>query len=181
MCRTAPTPQSAHPEVPQGRIVFEQVSFRYPNQSAQSEPVLKRYQPDHRTGPDRSPFLGGHRSGQIDPGQPDSPLLRRHPGGRITIDGIDRAGDGSGTAPWPLCGIALQESVAVLAAKCGITSATATPIPLKTNMIAAAKAADAHSFVSAIPEGYGRCGVARRGALTSRGGGSGSGWRSPAP
>ena len=64
-----------------------------------------------------------------------------------------------------LCGIALQESV-LFSGKVRDNLCYGNPDTPEDDMIAAAKAADAHSFVSAIPEGLRRCGgggMARRG------------------
>lgn len=157
-------PQSAHPEVPQGRIVFEQVSFRYPNQSAQSEPVLKDINLTIEPGQTVA-FLGATGAGK-------STLVNLIPRfydvtqGRITIDGID-VREMDLEQLHALCGIALQESV-LFSGKVRDNLCYGNPDTPEDDMIAAAKAADAHSFVSAIPEGYDAA-VARRGTNFSGG------------
>jgi hypothetical protein len=103
----SPTPR--HYGGDPSRIVFEDVSFCLPHSTGgPAHPGAAKHQPDHRTGADRGLF-GGDRCRQIDPGQPDSPLLRRHRGPHS-----DRRHRCARHGPRNLhqwVGIALQESV----------------------------------------------------------------------
>ena len=157
-------PLQPHPEAPQGRIVFEDVSFCYPNQREQSEPVLKHINLAIEPGQTVA-FLGATGAGK-------STLVNLIPrfydvtSGRITIDGVD-VRDIDVNQLHEMCGIALQESV-LFSGKIRDNVCYGQPDAEEAEMLAAAQAADAHGFVSNIPEGY-DAPVSRRGTNFSGG------------
>ncbi|MFB2879523.1 ABC transporter ATP-binding protein [Floridanema aerugineum] len=153
-----------------GRIVFENVSFSYfanPSQNPEenhSKLVLKNINLVIEPGQTVA-FLGATGSGK-------STLVNLIPrfydvtSGRITIDGVDVRNIPLETLH-QLVGISLQESV-LFSGKVRENVCYGKPEATEDEMIAAAKAADAHGFVSAIPEGY-DANVARRGTNFSGG------------
>ncbi|NJL48118.1 MAG: hypothetical protein HC929_12330 [Leptolyngbyaceae cyanobacterium SM2_5_2] len=74
-------------------------------------------------------------------------------------------------------GVALQESV-LFSGKVRENICYGKPEATEDEMVEAAQAADAHGFVSAIPEGYDAA-VSRRG--TNFRGDNGNAWPSPGP
>ncbi len=149
----------------QGRIVFENVDFSYPSKSGQTPTaVLQNINLIIEPGQTVA-FLGATGSGK-------STLINLIPrfydvtSGRITLDGVD-------VRAIPLedlhdmVGIALQESV-LFSGKIRDNVCYGRPDATEDEMVESAEAADAHSFVSNIPEGY-DAPVSRRGANFSGG------------
>lgn len=168
-------PDSPHPleldiATAKGRIVFENVSFSYfanPSRNPEendSKLVLKNINLVIEPGQTVA-FLGATGSGK-------STLVNLIPrfydvtSGRITIDSVDVRNIPLETLH-QLVGISLQESV-LFSGKVRENVCYGKPEATEDEMIAAAKAADAHGFVSAIPEGYDAA-VARRGTNFSGG------------
>ncbi|MUG91357.1 ATP-binding cassette domain-containing protein [Scytonema sp. UIC 10036] len=159
------TPARLTPETVKGRIVFEDVSFCYPSHNERvGRPVLQNINLTIEPGQTVA-FLGTTGSGK-------STLVNLIPrfydvtAGRITIDGID-VRDIPLKTLHQIVGVALQESV-LFSGKVRENICYGKPDATEDEMIEAAKAADAHGFVSAIPEGYDAT-VARRGANFSGG------------
>lgn len=149
----------------QGRIVFEQVNFSYPSPDGQpSTPVLQDINLTIEAGQTVA-FLGTTGSGK-------STLINLIPrfydvtNGRITIDGVDVRNIPLETLHEQV-GIALQESV-LFSGKVRDNICYGRPDASEEEMVQAAQAADAHSFISNIPEGYDAA-VARRGTNFSGG------------
>jgi ATP-binding cassette subfamily B protein len=149
----------------QGQIVFENVSFQYPAKDGQPPtPVLKNINLTIEPGQTVA-FLGATGSGK-------STLVNLIPrfydatSGRIMIDGID-VRDMPLQDLYHIVAIVLQESV-LFSGQVRDNICYGKPDATEEEMIAAAVAADAHSFVSAIPEGYDAT-VARRGTNFSGG------------
>ncbi|MFB2893114.1 ABC transporter ATP-binding protein [Aerosakkonemataceae cyanobacterium BLCC-F50] len=168
-------PDSPHPlgldiATAKGRIVFENVRFSYFANTSQnpeendSKLVLKNINLVIEPGQTVA-FLGATGSGK-------STLVNLIPrfydvtSGRITIDGVDVRNIPLETLH-QLVGISLQESV-LFSGKVRENVCYGKPEATEDEMIAAAKAADAHGFVSAIPEGY-DANIARRGTNFSGG------------
>lgn len=168
-------PDSPHPlgldiATAKGRIVFENVSFSYfTNPSKKEEEnhsklVLKNINLVIEPGQTVA-FLGATGSGK-------STLVNLIPrfydvtSGRVMIDGVDVRNIPLETLH-QLVGISLQESI-LFSGKVRENVCYGKPEATEDEMIAAAKAADAHGFVSAIPEGYDAV-VARRGTNFSGG------------
>lgn len=158
-------PMERAPDQIQGRIVFENVDFSYPSKDGQtSTTVLKDINLTIEPGQTVA-FLGATGSGK-------STLINLIPrfydvtSGRITIDGVD-------VRDIPLedlhdrVGIALQESV-LFSGKIRDNVCYGRPDATEDEMVVSSQAADAHSFVSNIPEGY-DAPVSRRGANFSGG------------
>lgn len=153
------------PNTAKGRIVFENVSFSYPHQTgAQPIPAIQNINLVIEPGQTVA-FLGATGSGK-------STLVNLIPrfydvtSGRITIDGVDVRDIPLATLH-QLVGIALQESV-LFSGTVRENVLYGNPVATDEVMMMAAQAADAHSFVSNIPEGYDAL-VARRGANFSGG------------
>jgi ATP-binding cassette subfamily B protein len=159
------TPASLISETAKGRIVFEDVSFSYPNRDGRvGTPALQHIHLVIEPGQTVA-FLGATGSGK-------TTLVNLIPrfydvtSGRITIDGVD-------VRQIPLeilhqiIGVALQESV-LFSGKVRENICYGRPDATEDEMIEAAIAADAHGFVSAIPEGYDAT-VSRRGTNFSGG------------
>lgn len=153
-------------EVPtQGRIVFENVSFGYPAPPGETPtPVLRNISLTIEPGQTVA-FLGATGSGK-------STLVNLIPRfydvteGRILIDGIDVRD----LAPETLhqwVGIALQEAV-LFSGTVRENVGYGRPEAEQEELVAAAAAADAHGFISTMPEGY-DAPVARRGSNFSGG------------
>lgn len=163
-----PDSQTSPPLTPataQGRIVFENVSFSYTERDGQAGlPVLQDINLTIEPGQTVA-FLGATGSGK-------STLVNLIPrfydvtAGRITLDGVDVREIPIETLH-QLVGVALQESV-LFSGKVRENVCYGKPDATEDDMIEAAQAADAHGFVSAIPEGYDAA-VARRGANFSGG------------
>ena len=158
-------PLEPAPDQTQGRIVFENVDFSYPSKDGQTPTaVLKNINLTIEPGQTVA-FLGATGSGK-------STLINLIPrfydvtSGRITLDGVD-------VRQIPLeelhdrVGIALQESV-LFSGKIRDNVCYGRPDASEDEMVESAQAADAHSFVSSIPEGY-DAPVSRRGANFSGG------------
>ena len=158
-------PQALDLEKVQGRVVFENVSFGYRDRDGKTSGLALKninltVEPGETVG-----FLGATGSGK-------SSLVNLIPrfydvvDGKVTIDGVDVR-----TIPLEqlrqLVGIALQESV-LFSGDVRANLLVGYPQADDDEMVAAAKAADAHNFVSAIPEQY-DARVARRGANFSGG------------
>jgi ABC-type multidrug transport system fused ATPase/permease subunit len=148
-----------------GRIVFEHASFGYRGRDGKaSKPALQNInliiEPGETVG-----FLGATGSGK-------STLVNLIPRfydlveGRVTIDGID-VRDIPQRQLHQIVGVALQEAVLFSGTVRG-NLLFSRPDLDDDEMLAAAQAADAHSFVSRIPEQYDAT-VARRGANFSGG------------
>lgn len=165
---TVPDSQTSPPLTPataQGRIVFDNVSFSYTERDEQAGlPVLQDINLTIEPGQTVA-FLGATGSGK-------STLVNLIPrfydvtAGRITIDGVD-VRDIPIETLHQLVGVALQESV-LFSGKVRENVCYGKPDATEDEMIEASQAADAHGFVSAIPEGYDAA-VARRGANFSGG------------
>jgi ATP-binding cassette subfamily B protein len=166
-----PAVPDPHPPAPltldrmQGRIVFENVSFAYPNRDGSAGvPVLRNISLTIEPGQTVA-FLGATGSGK-------STLVNLIPrfydvtAGRIVIDGVDVREIPLDTLH-QLVGVALQESV-LFSGKVRENVCYGKPEATEDEMVEATQAADAHGFVSAIPEGYDAA-VARRGANFSGG------------
>lgn len=153
------------PEQARGRIVFENVDFSYPSHDGQpSTAVLKNINLTIEPGQTVA-FLGATGSGK-------TTLINLIPrfydvtSGRITIDGVD-VRDIALEDLHDIVSIALQESV-LFSGKIRDNVCYGHPDATEDEMVTSAQAADAHSFVSNIPEGY-DAPVARRGANFSGG------------
>jgi ATP-binding cassette subfamily B protein len=133
----------------QGRIVFENACFSYDGQDC-SEPVLKDInlvvEPGHEIA-----ILGATGSGK-------SSLIHLIPRfydvteGRVTIDGVD-------VRDLPLdvlraqVGVALQEAV-LFSGTIRDNISYGRPEATEEDIVAAAKAAQAHDFILSFPDGY---------------------------
>ncbi|MEO1145511.1 MAG: ABC transporter ATP-binding protein [Cyanobacteria bacterium J06638_22] len=160
-----PTPVALDPTTAQGRIVFENVSFSYPAQDGQpTTPVLHNINLTIEPG-QTAAFLGATGSGK-------STLVNLIPRfydvttGRILIDGVDVQQLSAATLH-QVVGIALQEAV-LFSGTVRENIGYGHPEADHDWVVATAKAADAHGFVNAIPEGY-EAAVARRGSNFSGG------------
>lgn len=159
------TPTALNPDAVQGRIVFEQVSFAYPNRDGSTGATVLR-NINLAIAPGQTvAFLGATGSGK-------STLVNLIPrfydvtAGRITIDGVD-VREIPLTTLHQLVGVALQESV-LFSGKVRDNVCYGKPAATEAEMVEAAQAADAHGFVAAMPEGYDAA-VARRGTNFSGG------------
>jgi ATP-binding cassette subfamily B protein len=160
-----PRPLGLSPASAKGRIVFENVSFRYPSQDGEPPtPVLRNINLTIEPGQTVA-FLGATGAGK-------STLVNLIPRfydvtrGRITIDGVD-VRDIDLADLHQIVSIALQESV-LFSGTIRENVCYGRPDASEDEMIASATAADAHGFVMNIPEGYDAA-VARRGANFSGG------------
>lgn len=160
-----PRPIELAPAQVKGRIVFENVDFAYPEQDGQpATPVLKNINLTIEPGQTVA-FLGATGAGK-------STLVNLIPRfydvtkGRITIDDVD-VRDINLENLHNIVGIALQESV-LFSGKIRDNVCYGRPDATEDEMIAAAQAADAHTFISNIPEYY-DAPVARRGTNFSGG------------
>ncbi|MEO1211389.1 MAG: ABC transporter ATP-binding protein [Cyanobacteria bacterium J06638_20] len=158
-------PAALDPATAQGQIVFENVSFSYPTQDGQpTTPVLHNINLTIEPG-QTAAFLGATGSGK-------STLVNLIPRfydvteGRILIDGVDVRTLSAETLH-QVVSIALQEAV-LFSGTVRENISYGHPEADHDWVVAAANAADAHGFVSAIPEGYDAA-VARRGSNFSGG------------
>lgn len=149
----------------QGRIVFENVDFSYPAKDGQPPtPVLKNINLTIEPGQTVA-FLGATGAGK-------STLVNLIPrfydvtSGRIAIDGID-VREIALEDLHAIVGVALQEAV-LFSGKIRDNICYGRPDASEDEMLTAARAADADSFVSQLPEGY-DAPVARRGTNFSGG------------
>jgi ATP-binding cassette subfamily B protein len=149
----------------QGQIVFENVSFGYPAPAGETlTPVLRNINLTIEPGQTVA-FLGATGSGK-------STLVNLIPRfydvteGRILIDGID-VRDLAPEILHQWVGIALQEAV-LFSGTVRENVGYGRPEAEQEDLVAAAAAADAHGFISAMPEGY-DAPVARRGSNFSGG------------
>jgi ATP-binding cassette subfamily B protein len=160
-----PQPVALTAATARGRIVFENVNFNYPSSDGQPPtPVLNNINLTIEPG-QTAAFLGATGAGK-------STLVNLIPrfydvtSGRITIDGVD-VREINLEDLHQIVSIALQESV-LFSGKIRENVCYGRPNATEDEMLAAAKAADAHSFVSNIPEAY-DAPVARRGTNFSGG------------
>jgi ATP-binding cassette subfamily B protein len=147
---------------PRGRVAFQDVSFSYDGDGADA--VLKHVSFVAEPGQTVA-LLGATGSGK-------SSLVHLIPrfydptGGRVTIDGVDvRQVDEA--ALRSKIGIALQESV-LFSGTIADNIRYACPDASDAEVIAAAKTAQAHDFISRLPDGYNTL-VGQRGANLSGG------------
>ncbi len=139
--------------VPKGAVQFEDVSFRYndhSNNGKASEPVLKEITFSAMPG-ETIALLGATGSGK-------SSLISLIPRfydidrGRVTIDGIDVREIDEVTLRQKI-GFALQESV-LFTGTIRDNIRYGRPEASEEEVLAAAKAAQAHDFISHFPDGY---------------------------
>ena len=154
---------------PQGRVAFENVSFSYNDEGRRTKDEGRRAEEGH------SSLVVGHSSSvlkdvsfTIEPGQTlavlgatgagKSSLANLIPrfydvsGGRITIDGVD-VRDIDEAALHGTIGVALQESI-LFTGSIRDNIRYGRPDASDDEVIAAAKMAQAHDFISRFPEGY---------------------------
>jgi len=141
-------PEALKTFAPQGRVAFENVTFSYEGDGR--DPVLKGISFVAEPGQTVA-VLGATGSGK-------SSLIHLIPrfydvsGGRITIDGID-VRDVDEAALRRNVGIALQESV-LFTGTIRDNIRYGRPDATDEEVIAAARAAQAHDFISQFPDGY---------------------------
>ena len=141
-------PEALEVFVPQGRVAFENVTFSYDGDG--HDPVLKGISFVAEPGQTVA-LLGATGSGK-------SSLIHLIPrfydvtGGRVTIDGVD-VRDVDKAALRRNIGIALQESV-LFTGTIGDNIRYGRPDASDEEVIAAAKAAQAHDFIVEFPDGY---------------------------
>lgn len=132
---------------PQGRVAFEHVSFSY---NGQENAVLKDVNLQAEPG-QMVAILGTTGSGK-------SSLIHLIPrfydvtSGRVTLDGVD-VRELSNEELRRKVGIALQETV-LFSGTIRDNIRYGRPEATEEEVVAAAKAAQAHDFISALPEGY---------------------------
>ncbi len=132
----------------QGRVAFEDVMFSYPG--SEDDPVLCDVSFVAEPGQTVA-LLGATGSGK-------SSLVHLIPrfydvtGGRVTIDGVDVRDIGEATLRRQI-GTALQESV-LFSGTIRDNIRYGRPDASDEQVIAAAKLAQAHGFISALPDGY---------------------------
>jgi ATP-binding cassette subfamily B protein len=155
-------PSALNRFAPRGRVAFQDVSFSYDGDGADA--VLKHVSFVAEPGQTVA-LLGATGSGK-------SSLVHLIPrfydptGGRVTIDGVDvRQIDEA--ALRSKIGIALQESV-LFSGTIADNIRYACPDASDAEVIAAAKTAQAHDFISRLPDGYNTL-VGQRGANLSGG------------
>ena len=129
------------------------------------EPVLKNVSLDGRAGPDDRP-AGRDRLGQVHHHQPDPALLRGLPRAACTIDGYD-VRDVTLESLRAQIGIVLQETT-LFEGTIRENIAFGRPDATLEEIIEAAKAAEAHDFITSFPEGY-ETRVGERGVTLSGG------------
>ena len=140
--------QTTGPFRPQGEVVFDDVTFSYNGKD--HAPVLKGLSFRAESG-QLVAILGATGSGK-------SSLIHLIPrfydvnGGRITIDGVD-VRDLDKEALRRTIGIALQESV-LFTGTIRDNIRYGRPDASDDEVIAAAKAAQAHDFITELPDGY---------------------------
>ena len=141
-------PEALHEFTPQGRVVFENVTFNYDGED--SDPVLKGVSFTAEPGQTVA-LLGTTGAGK-------SSLVHLIPrfydvtSGCITIDGRD-VRDLDQAALRRNIGIALQDTV-LFSGSIRDNIRYGRPAASEEEVIAAAKAAQAHEFISAMPDGY---------------------------
>ncbi|MFQ4138560.1 ABC transporter ATP-binding protein [Nodosilinea sp. PGN35] len=160
-----PRPVGLTAQRAKGKIVFENVGFSYPSQDGeQPTAVLKNINLTIEPGQTVA-FLGATGAGK-------STLVNLIPRfydvthGRITLDDVD-VRDIALQDLHEIVGIALQESV-LFSGLVRDNVCYGKPAATDAEMVAAAQAADAHTFVMTMPEGYDTP-VARRGTNFSGG------------
>jgi ATP-binding cassette subfamily B multidrug efflux pump len=142
------TPDAVTAFAPRGRVAFEGVTFSYHGQG--HDPVLKDINFVAEPGQTVA-ILGATGSGK-------SSLIHLIPrfydvtGGRVTIDGVD-VRDIEKEVLRRNIGIALQESV-LFSGTIRDNIRYGRPDATDKEVIAAAKAAQAHEFISEFPDGY---------------------------
>lgn len=147
---------------PKGRVAFEDVSFSY--DGATAEPVLRNISFTADPGSTVA-ILGATGSGK-------TTLVNLIPrfydvtAGRVTIDGID-VRDVQQTALRRAMGIALQEPI-LFSGTVRDNIRYGRPDASDEEVIAAAKAAQAHDFIMSFPDGYGTF-IGQRGVNLSGG------------
>ncbi|MBN2004335.1 MAG: ABC transporter ATP-binding protein [Anaerolineae bacterium] len=144
-----PRAETQTPERPAGRVVFEDVCFSYNHQSC-ADAVLTDVNLVAEPG-EMVAILGATGSGK-------SSLIHLIPrfydvgSGRVLLDGVD-------VRDWPLhalrsqVGMALQEAV-LFSGSVRENIRYGRPDATEDEVIAAAKAAQAHDFIAAMPDGY---------------------------
>lgn len=153
---------AVHLDQPQGRIVFEGVSFRYPG--ARSEPVLTDISFVAEAG-ETVAIVGATGAGK-------STLIHLIPrfydvsAGRITFDGVD-VRDLDPAALRATIGVALQEAV-LFSGSVADNIRYGRQEADDTEVRAAAEAAQAEEFITGLPQGYATL-VGERGVTLSGG------------
>ncbi|MBN9389286.1 MAG: ABC transporter ATP-binding protein [Chloroflexi bacterium] len=133
---------------PKGRVAFEDVTFSY--KGAEGDPVLKGISFVAEPGQTVA-LLGATGAGK-------SSVVSLVPrfydvsGGRVTIDGVD-VRDIDQTVLHKTVGMALQESV-LFSGTIRDNIRYGQPAATETEVIEAAKMAQAHDFISGFPDGY---------------------------
>jgi len=141
-------PDAVRDFAPQGRVAFEHVTFSYDGDG--HDPVLKDLNFVAQPGQTVA-LLGTTGAGK-------SSLVHLIPrfydvtGGRVTIDGVD-VRDVDKEALRRNVGIALQETV-LFSGTIRDNIRYGRPDATEEEVVAAAKAAQAHDFITSFPEGY---------------------------
>jgi len=141
-------PDALHDFAPQGRVAFEHVTFSYDGDG--HDPVLKDLNFVAQPGQTVA-LLGTTGAGK-------SSLVHLIPrfydvtAGRVTIDGVD-VRDVDKEALRRNVGIALQETV-LFSGTIRDNIRYGRPDATEEEVVAAAKAAQAHEFITSFPEGY---------------------------
>jgi len=141
-------PDALRDFAPRGRVAFEHVTFSYDGDG--SDPVLKDI--DFVAEPGQTVALLGTT------GAGKSSLVRLIPrfydvtAGRVTLDGVD-VRDVDKDALRAQIGIALQETV-LFSGTIRDNIRYGRPSATEDEVIAAARAAQAHDFTTSFPEGY---------------------------
>ena len=141
-------PKALHDFAPQGRVAFEHVTFSYDSDG--HDPVLKDINFVAEPGQTVA-LLGTTGAGK-------SSLVHLIPrfydvtAGRVTIDGVDVRDVGKDALRRNV-GIALQETV-LFSGTIRDNIRYGRPDATDDEVIAAAKAAQAHDFITSFPEGY---------------------------